>query len=438
MSDTIKLWKSWWQGCDNTFHRFYENGANGDLIRRDMYRMNMAKKVCEDWASLIFNDEVSINIEDESGEKFVRTVFEENDFFGEANKLTETAFALGTAAAILRFENLELDENGDITAGEHTHLTFDYVDAEHIHPISVRGGRITEAAFISESTIHGEDCIYVETHRLENGRYVITNEFYAEENGDMVKKPNPDPTIPEVIKTNSPYPLFFILKPNIANNHITPQGMGVSVFADAIDCLKGVDLAFNNFCRDIKLGGKKVFLSRSLIQRDDYGNILTPDDVAQQLFVTLGDGDITDTPLISEHDPELRCADNALAVQSQLNYLSFRCGLGTHHYTFDVDGRTKLTATQYMGERQDMRQNLVKHQRNARNFVISAARAVLWCAKELYHLDVHPDAKISMTFDDSYFSDSDTKRAADLTEVQAGVMTTEEFRKKWLGGIKNS
>ena len=42
------------------------------------------------------------------------------------------------------------------------------------------------------------------------------------------------------------------------------QGLGCSVYAHAIDSLKGVDLAFNNFCRDFKLGGKKVFYNRDL------------------------------------------------------------------------------------------------------------------------------------------------------------------------------
>ena len=43
-----------------------------------------------------------------------------------------------------------------------------------------------------------------------------------------------------------------------------------------------------------------------------------------------------------------------------------------------------------------------------------------------------------MTFDDSYFADSDTERAADLNEVAAGVMTVEEFRSKWINGVKNA
>lgn len=54
-----------------------------------------------------------------------------------------------------------------------------YVDAEHIRPISVRNGRIIEAAFVSEEVIRGEEYVYVETHRLEDGEYVITNEFYS-------------------------------------------------------------------------------------------------------------------------------------------------------------------------------------------------------------------------------------------------------------------
>ena len=54
---SIRQWKDWWRGYDGAFHRFCENGAGGQVIKRDMYRMNMAKKVCEDWASLLFNDE---------------------------------------------------------------------------------------------------------------------------------------------------------------------------------------------------------------------------------------------------------------------------------------------------------------------------------------------------------------------------------------------
>lgn len=426
----ISEWESWWRGHNRSFHQFYENAAGGRITRRELYRMNMAKKICEDWAALLLNDRTRINVQDESAAAFVAKVFRDTDFMTQANRLVEKAFAVGTGAAILRLTGLAADEDGNLSIGEgEGGVSFEWVDAAHIIPLSVQHGTITEAAFVSEGMHRGEECVYLEIHELQPDGYVIRNEFYTRVNGELVPQKL---TCEAEIHTGSHTPLFSILSPNIQNNYNESTGLGVSVFADAIDCLKGVDLAFNNFCRDIKLGGKKVFLNQSLISRDEHGNILTPDDVAQQLFVPLGDSDFSDHPMIVEHNPELRTTENAEAVQCQLNYLSFRCGLGTHHYAFtSTEGRTRLTATQYMGERQDMRQNTVKHQKKVEAFLVGAVRAVLWAAEAVFGMSFD-DTSVSVTFDDSYFTDSESQRAQDLAELEAGVMTVEEYRRKWL------
>lgn len=429
----IAEWESWWRGHERSFHEFYENAACGRIVKRQLYRMNMAKKIAEDWASLLLNDRTVVRVGDEAGEEFVGKVFRETDFMTQANRLVEKAFAVGTGAAILRLDGLAADENGELSMTEGGALSFEWVDAAHIIPLSVRNGVITEAAFVSEGIFRGEEYVYLEIHELEDDGYVIRNEFYIREKGKMVRKSIGQAA--EEIHTGSRIPLFAILSPNIQNNYDESSGLGVSVFADAIDCLKGVDLAFNNFCRDIKLGGKKVFLNQSLISRDENGNILTPDDVAQQLFVPLGDGDFSENPMIVEHNPELRTSENAEAVQCQLNYLSFRCGLGTHHYNFSgMEGRTRLTATQYMGERQDMRQNAVKHQKKVEAFLRGVIRALLWAGAVLFELPVDMNAEIGVTFDDSYFTDSETRRSRDLAELEAGVRTAEEYREKWITG----
>lgn len=429
--EKIAEWESWWKGHERSFHEFYENTNGGNVVKRQLYRMNMAKKIAEDWASLLLNDRTVIRVEDEAGAEFVGKVFRRTDFMTQANRLVEKAFAVGTGAAILRLDGLTVGDDGTLFVDGDGAISFEWVDASHIIPLSVRNGKITEAAFISEGIMHGEEYVYIEAHELENDGYVIRNEFYFRENGELVQR-DMEFTASE-IHTGSFVPLFAILSPNIQNNYDDSTGLGVSVFADAIDCLKGVDLAFNNFCRDIKLGGKKVFLNQSLISRDENGNILTPDDVAQQLFVPLGDGDFSEHPMIMEHNPELRTQENSDAVQAQLNYLSFRCGLGTHHYNFSgLDGRTRLTATQYMGERQDMRQNAVKHQKKLEAFIRSVVRAILWAGVELFDISVDVDTEVSVTFDDSYFIDSETHRARDLSELEAGVRTAEEYRKKWI------
>ncbi len=429
MYSEIARWDSWWRGHCRSFHDYYEHTPSGGAVKRSLYRMNMAKKICEDWAALLLNERCGFLVEDTAGDSFVRAVLEENDFFTRANQLIERTFAVGTGAVILRIRG-KTGADGKLTPiGSGAEM--EWVDGGHIIPISVKNGEITEAAFVSEGVYRGEPYIYLESHRLEADGYVIRNEFFGRENGRLVKKAIEH--CDEVIRTGSPIPLFAILTPNILNPVDPGCGMGVSVFHDAEDCLRGVDLAFNNFCRDLKLGGKKVFISQSLVNRDEHGNVFTPDDVAQQLFVTLGDGDFSENPMITEHNPDLRTAENAEAVQCQLNYLSFRCGLGCHHYAFSAsDGRAKLTATQYMGERQDMRQNAAKHQKNVERFIRRVIRALLWLGRNLYGIPADCDAPVRLVFDDTYFADSDSERARDLSEVQAGVMTAEEFRSKWI------
>ncbi len=433
----IDEWLAWWRGTYPSFHLYWENGVGGYPIRRELYRMNMAKKICEDWAAILMNDRTYVNVPHELTKHWLDTHLGDA-FFRGMNRLIEKTFASGTGACLIRLNGAELDEDGRIlpivgfrgVGGPE--ISFDFVDASHIIPITVRGGEMIEAAFVSEVRIRGEALIYLEIHTLEEDGYVIRNRLYRQQDA-VLEEVRGGGEAAAVIRTGSRIPFFAILTPNLLNHIDEGSGMGISVFADAIDCLKGVDLAFNNFCRDIKLGGKKVFINQSLICRDADGNVYTPDDVAQQLFVTVGDTDIADNPMITEHNPELRSNENADAVQSQLDYLSFRCGLGTQHYQFrNLRGVAKMTATQYMGEKQDLRQNAAKHGQNLGLFLRRIAECVVFLGEAVYGLPLDGTG-LSIRFDDSYFIDSDSERSRDLHEMELGVMTAEEFREKWYG-----
>ena len=43
----IREWEMWWRGRNRAFHEYLENNAMGHPVRREMFRMNMAKKVCK-------------------------------------------------------------------------------------------------------------------------------------------------------------------------------------------------------------------------------------------------------------------------------------------------------------------------------------------------------------------------------------------------------
>lgn len=461
MYEKIGVWEDWWRGSVEGFHTYLESAAFGNPVRRRMYGLRMAKKVCEDWATLLLNDRTYLRLEDAQAEAWVEQVLSEGDFWRRSNYLVEKTFATGTGACLIRVDGIGAAEwragdnafvgedpegtvllrewlgqergiHGFSRDGHPVRIWFDFVDAGQIIPISVEGGQITEAAFVSRITLRGKDYDYLEVHLRQTDGYTIHNRYFCREKGKYTEVSLPDMPSRE-IRTGCPYPFFAILTPNIQNTTAHCGGLGQSIYGDALDCLRGVDLAFNNFCRDLRLGGKKVFINHSLIQRDDSGNLYTPDDVAQQLFMTVGDSDLSDTPLIEEHNPSLRTEENRDAVQAQLDYLSFRCGLGTKHYLFSSTmAKTTMTATQYTGERQDMRQNCSKHAQNVTAYLTHVLRPLLWLAVRMLGKTFAPGG-IRIDYDDSYFIDAESERARDLREVEAGLMEPAQFRKRWYG-----
>lgn len=435
--ENIERWKDWWKGKYKPFHTYQEKDYTGKKIEREMYTLRMGKKVCEDWASMLLNEKVRFEIEDKASSLFIcgsedeeGGVLYENRFEIKGNELIEKSFATGTGAFVLRFRNMQVDE-GSVQKSTESKIRIEYLTADHIIPLSVSCGEITEAAFVSEVLQRGETYIYLEMHLLENSGYRITNTYFIEEKGEL--KPADLPQgMAESFTTGANVPLFTIIKPNICNN-IQETELGLSIFANAIDNLKGVDLGFNNFLRDFKLGGKKVFVNDSLTKTDEHGNTITPDDVAQQLFVTIGDDVVSDEKmLIQEHNPLLRVQENIDGIQAQLDYLSFKCGLGAKYYQFNAGG-TVVTATQYAGEKQDLMKNINKQYIMLDTALKRLIRSLLWAGKEIVGAVVNPDTKINIKFDDSFISDKDSERANDLQEVRDEIMNKWEYRMKWYG-----
>jgi A118 family predicted phage portal protein len=439
----IAEWIAWWRGFYKPFHQFTERGSDNRLIKRELYTLKMAKKVCEDWAAILLNEKTRIVIEDEKSGEFVQGkdslggVLGENDFWVLGNALVEKAFMSGTGAFVLRIDGMKVIGER-IVKDKGASIRIEYLTADHIIPLSVRQGKIVDVAFVSEVLRRGKKYIYIETHILnDNNEYEITNRYFRDDEGKLIPEPLPEGII-ESFATGSDIPLFSIVYPNIVNNIDDSNGLGISIFANAIDNLKGVDLAYNNFNRDLKLGGKKVFLNKSLVQYDEHGNTITPDDVAQQLFLQIGDEGLIENgnKPIQEYNPALRIQENKDAIQAQLDYLSFKVGFGTKHYQFNAG--SVVTATQYMGDKQELIQNAAKHYIVIERALISLVRSILWIGKEVIGMPVNPDTKITINFEDSYIIDKESERQRDLQEVRDGLMQPYEFRMKWYGEDENT
>lgn len=434
----IDDWTKWWKGYYKPFHSFNELQSDKTIKERKLYTLHMAKKVCEDWASILLNEKTTITVDDETAQNLLFGDNENNagffgdiDFWTKANRLVEKAFYSGTGAIVPRFIKLNISNSGQIRPDNQTKLRFDYLPASNIIPLTVENDEITECAFVSTKISKGKKYVYLQLFTHDGDKYAVENYYYEDNNDTLIPC-----ALPEDVKSrivfNCPVAPFFIMSPNISNSKEHYIGLGQSVYADAIDCLMGVDLAFNNFNRDFKLGGKKVFMSKSVTDVDANGQIITPDDVAQQLFV-YSDADMAESgnSMITEYNPQLRVTENADGIQRQLDYLSFKCGFGTKHYQFN--GGNIVTATQYMGDKQELVQNASKHYIPVENMLKNLVRFTLWAFNDIMAQSVNVNANIKVVFDDSYVIDKESERLRDMQEINAGIMQKWEYRQKWYG-----
>lgn len=423
--DRVALWDSWYKGNVEKFHN-YSVWTGQHKVKCQRYSLGMAKKVCEDWANLLMNEKVKITLEGEKEQSFIDSVFEANDFEVNANELQEKCAARGTYAIIPRMVNVSV-ENGSIQGGN---IKLDYVTADKIYPLAWDGRKITQCAFAT-SLVNGKDkFLYMQIHVLENGKYVIRNKMYKANNGNLQETKLKDvpgyESVAEEIATSSIKPQFVIGRFNIANNIDDGNPMGISVFANAIDILKGVDVAYDSYVNEFLLGKKRVMVKPSAAKRLDGEDVFDPNDVAYYVLPE----DTGDGAIIQPIDMTLRTAEHTQGVQDQLNLLSAKCGFGEQHYRFDQGNVS--TATQIISENSDMFRTIKKHEIVLEAVLIDLCRLLLYMGNTYMNAGLDESVEISVDFDDSIIEDKTADFERDMRLLDAGILNDWEFRAKWL------
>lgn len=423
-------WKSWYQGDVKGFHNYtVQNGERQVKCRR--YSLGMGKKLCEDWANLLMNEKVQITLEGQKEQDFIDLVLTENNFTVKANEMQEMKSALGTVAYVPRVIGQEISESGDIVPGNASGIVLDYVTIENIYPLSWQNGYISECAFSSEVTRGGKDYLYLQIHRREdNGNYVIENRIYRYDNEQLADEQLVNvkgfENIPPVVHTGSDKRQFVIDRPNIANNVNYLLPTGIAIYANAIDVLQGVDIAYDSYVNEFKLGKKRIMVKPSAAQYLDGTPAFDPDDV---VFYVMPE-DTEDGAVVTPIDMTLRTAEHNTGIQDQLNILSSKCGFGETYYRFD--GGSVATATQVISENSTMFRTIKKMEIVLEQALVELCRILLRMGNTAMNAGLNEDVEISIDFDDSIIEDKQTDFSRDMQLLSAGIMNDWEFRMKWM------
>lgn len=426
----VAEWKSWYQGNVKGFHNYrVRNGES--MVNCKRYSLGMGKKLCEDWANLLMNEKVQITLEGKKEQEFIDRVLMENNFTVKSNEMQEMKSALGTVAYIPRVIGQEVNEGGEVVPGNASGIILDYVTIENIYPLAWSNGYISECAFSSVVSRDGHDYLYLQIHHKEDsGEYVIENRIYRYDNemlaDEQLVNVKGFENIPPVVHTGSNKRQFVIDRPNIANNFNYLLPTGISVYANAIDVLQGVDIAYDSYVNEFKLGKKRIMVKPSAAQYVDGQPAFDPSDVA---FYVLPD-DVTDGAVIQPIDMTLRTAEHNTGIQDQLNILSSKCGFGETYYRFD--GGSVATATQVISENSTMFRTIKKMEIVLEQALVELCRILLRLGNTAMNAGLNEDVEISIDFDDSIIEDKATDFSRDLQLLNAGIMNDWEFRMRWM------
>lgn len=388
--------------CTEGHKRTNINGAGYEVAR-----MGFGRRMAADDANLCEVVEINAGGDNDAQFEAVNDILRDNRFDTQYRKQLELTAAEGTAACYVWLEGADMYDDGTTRGGR---IRLEYVDALGFIPLTVENGDVIEAAFAGE---HVKDSrktyTLVVCTRDEAGRYSYRVRRFNE-HGELVHSED------AMLGTVKP---FAVLRTAQVNTFDDMQGFGYPKLYDVIPLLMALDMAFTALTGDIDTSEKITLINESLCRFDDSGNPITPNEQMKRRFVLLGEKLPQESDVIHEIVPEIRVDKFRETIELLLNMLSQQFGYGSKKYSFDKSTGALMTATQYIGERQDMLQELNKQRFCAREYIANICRAIMWFDNTYRGAAWDEDVQVLVEFDDSYI----TNKAEQLESMRADIVS---------------
>jgi A118 family predicted phage portal protein len=374
--------------------------VDGHTRKRRRLSMGMAKVGCSELNSLVFSEDPVF-----TGSEKVLEVLEANSFTKNLAELSEYTLALGGGA-------MKVHSDGQ-------QIFIDYVKAQNFVPISWDNTRVTEAHFVSNLVRGDKKLMLVETHRKADGGYTITNEMYDRGTNQKVTLPD---DIEKSVFVATPVPLFAYIRPHVANNFDPESPLGVSIYANAMDTLQALDIAFDSLNSEMVLGKKRIIVPQGAIRSvidPDTGKPIKFFDPTDEVFVGLS-FDEDETLRIQDNSVELRIEEIKLAIQTLLDVYAIQIGFSRGHFSFD-GGQVK-TATEVISDNSKTFKTKKSYENNLADGIIDLMNAIAVLVKT--------DEENGVLFDDSVIEDRNSKAMYWINLYSAGLVDKETALQK--------
>lgn len=313
-----------------------------------------------------------------------------------------------------------------------------YTPGDYIVTDTVNG-EITGVIFIDRAADVGNKRYYTrfEYHRFEqDGSYVITNRCKVGKSANDVTKDIALEDTPwanlaeEEVIANLTSPLFAVLRTPGANNLDMDSALGLPLFADALEELQDLDIAYSRNVKEIKDSKRTVLLDADrLLPGDLSGHALSPTTLPD--YVKIVDGTTeSDGDIYHEINPSLNTDIRITGINALLSQIGYKSGYSNGYFVFNESTGIQ-TATGVEAEQQRTMQ-LVQDCRSKLESCMEKLVYALNAFADLY--DLAPLGVYEITYD---FGDITYNREEDRAHHYAlalqGHYPWEEYYVKYLG-----
>ncbi len=455
----IFIWKYLYKGFYTPWHRILSPTIDNPRNKRDIERMDTAKAICAELAGLVWSEQCEIHVsqegEEQPLEEFVHDVLVKNGFWTKMQEHIEQVLALGGGAIKAWYEE-KRDSQGNVIPNS-GQIKLGFCMADQFVPTAWDNSQVTDGVFISREAKNGYYYTRLEWHKWDGLTYYISNDVYKSKNKPSMEGSNESQDILGIwYPLNAAYPflnaetslqglttsLFTYYRTAVANNIDDNSPLGVSIYANALSTLKALDICYDSFIREFRLGKKRIIVPAQCIRNVPdpvTGELRRYFDASDEAYEALAT-DNPDALKITDNSVELRIDEHEKAINAFLSILCLQVGFSAGTFTFDRAQGLK-TATEVISENSKTYKTIRAQQLQVKTAIAKIIDAIIQIAS-LY--DMHWEGKsikklaekgweTKIVFDDSILQDRQTNINEGILLISNGVMSKKRFMVEKLG-----
>ena len=420
--------------------------AMGNKHKRKLNSINVTKMASRRLASLIFNEQSTIKVDDNSLQDLLDTIFKRENFYTTFETELEKWIALGSG--------------GIRPYVEDDQIKLSYANADDVYPLASNTTHVDEIALSRRiRKIENNEAIYytlLEFHQWgsntvdDNGNvyrpYTITNELYRSGDSNNIGELVPLNSIDEYadLQPQSTFqhlekPLFAFYRNAGANNKSLTSPLGLGLCDNYWHTVDDINATHDGFAWDVKTGYRRITIPRTWVRRQEQING-KPLPEGSQLY--WDPKDAVFVPINARADDSSSFKDLAIQIRTEQYTASmdfflheFENEVGLSQGTFTTSPSGVQTATEVVTNNSMTYQTRSSYLTQVEKMIDQLVYAI---AELLQTPDVWSDQqarwsgdidKLTITpdFNDGVFVDQEAQRQSDLQAVQAGILPKKQF-----------